>query len=243
MNDKSLNSHSFVSTYINSQSTVGRWRLGAWVMWKRLCWRIIISTTSTIKRLLDIGLSLVAIVLLSPLMAIICLLIKLEDGGPVLFRQLRTGLFGREFKMLKFRSMYVDAEKRLADVIGQNVHGNGVTFKIKNDPRITMVGRYLRKWSLDELPQFINVLRGEMSLVGPRPPLPREVIRYNLEERKRLCAKPGITCFWQINGRSNIPFPIQVKLDVDYIKQQSVWVDLKILAKTVPAVISQKGAY
>src|SRR5258708_30325496 len=144
--------------------------------------------------------------------------------------------------MYKIRSMCLDAEARLAVLVSQNRHGEGVTFKIQNDPRITRSGRWLRKFSLDELPQLYNVLIGDMSLVGPRPPLPREVRLYTLADHRRLAAKPGITCFWQVSGRSEIDFSGQVKLDVAYIETQSLWVDVKILAKTVPAVIYGRGA-
>ena len=194
------------------------------------------------KRAFDIIASLVALILFGPLFLLIGLLIKIEDGGPVIFQQTRVGKFGREFKMYKFRSMCLDAETRLPELLKKNQHREGVTFKIKNDPRLTRCGKWLRTFSLDELPQFFNVLRGDMSLVGPRPPLPREVARYTLADRRRLAAKPGITCFWQISGRSEIDFSGQVKLDVDYIETRNFLVDVTILAKTVPAVLSAKGA-
>jgi len=195
-----------------------------------------------VKRAFDIIASLVALILFGPLFLLIGLLIKIEDGGPVIFQQTRVGKFGREFKMYKFRSMCLDAETRLPELLKKNQHREGVTFKIKNDPRLTRCGKWLRTFSLDELPQFFNVLRGDMSLVGPRPPLPREVARYTLADRRRLAAKPGITCFWQISGRSEIDFSGQVKLDVDYIETRNFLVDVTILAKTVPAVLSAKGA-
>ena len=144
--------------------------------------------------------------------------------------------------MYKVRSMCCDAEQRLKEVLARNQHAQGVTFKLKADPRITRVGKWLRKFSLDELPQFYNVLTGDMSLVGPRPPVPREVAKYSLADRRRLAIKPGITCVWQISGRSEIDFSGQVKLDVAYIENQSFWSDLKILALTLPAVLSGKGA-
>jgi lipopolysaccharide/colanic/teichoic acid biosynthesis glycosyltransferase len=171
------------------------------------------------------------------------LLIKLEDRGPILFRQVRVGRHGREFRMLKFRSMRVDAEARLQELLAQNHHRDGVTFKIKDDPRITRVGKWIRKFSFDELPQFYNVLIGDMSLVGPRPPVPREVALYSLADRRRLAVKPGITCIWQISGRAEIDFSGQVQLDVRYIESRSLWQDIKILCKTVPAVLSGTGAY
>ena len=194
------------------------------------------------KRHLDILASLLGLLVLSPLFAMISLLVKWEDGGPVFFMQTRVGKGGREFKFFKLRSMSLDAEARLAALLAQNRHTAGITFKIKDDPRITRVGRWLRKFSLDELPQLYNVLIGDMSLVGPRPPLPREVKNYSATDRRRLAVTPGITCSWQVSGRSEIDFPGQVKLDVDYIKTQSLWTDMKILVKTIPAVVSGRGA-
>jgi lipopolysaccharide/colanic/teichoic acid biosynthesis glycosyltransferase len=165
------------------------------------------------------------------------------DGGPVIFAQTRVRRHGREFKMFKFRSMRIDAEKQLAALLGENKHGVGVTFKIKDDPRVTRVGRLLRRYSLDELPQFYNVLIGDMSLVGPRPPVPREVAMYTLADRRRLSVNPGITCIWQISGRAEIDFPGQVLLDVNYIESQSLSADMRILAKTPRAVVFGPGAY
>lgn len=144
--------------------------------------------------------------------------------------------------MYKFRSMRPGAEAELQKLLAQNRHREGVTFKIKDDPRLTCTGKWLRKFSFDELPQFFNVLKGDMSLVGPRPPLPREVALYSSADRRRLAARPGITCFWQISGRSEIDFFGQVKLDVKYIEEQSFTTDMKLLLKTVPAVLSGKGA-
>jgi lipopolysaccharide/colanic/teichoic acid biosynthesis glycosyltransferase len=176
-------------------------------------------------------------------LVVIALLIIAEDQGPIFFRQIRVGQLGREFRMLKFRSMRVDAEQRLKELLAKNQHTTGVTFKIKGDPRVTRIGRFLRKYSLDELPQFWNVLVGEMSLVGPRPPVPREVALYSMADRRRLAVKPGITCIWQVSGRAEIDFPGQVKLDVRYIESRSLRQDLKILCKTIPAVLSGDGAY
>ena len=178
----------------------------------------------------------------SPLYLLIAALIRLEDGGPAIFAQTRVGRFGKEFKMYKFRSMKPDAEALLGDLLARNTHKEGITFKIKNDPRLTRSGKWLRKVSFDELPQVWNVLKGDMSLVGPRPPLPREVAKYSLAHRRRLLVKPGITCFWQIGGRSEIDFSGQVKLDVQYIEDRSLWTDVKILVKTLPAVAEGKGA-
>ncbi len=196
----------------------------------------------TAKRLFDVVFSLIVLMAIGPLLLLIMCLIKLEDGGPVMFSQTRVGKFGTEFKMYKFRSMCLDAEQRLQEVLALNEHREGITFKLKNDPRITLVGRWLRKFSFDELPQFYNVLIGNMSLVGPRPPLPREVDMYTPAHRRRLAGQPGITCTWQISGRSNIDFSGQVKLDVTYIENRNLLMDLKILMQTVPAVLSGRGA-
>lgn len=195
-----------------------------------------------LKRALDIVLSLAALIVLSPLFGLIALLVWIEDGGSIFFTQIRVGQFGREFKMFKIRSMCLDAEQRLKDLLARNQHKEGVTFKLKDDPRITRVGKLLRKFSLDELPQLYNVLIGDMSLVGPRPPVPREVAKYSLEHRRRLAIKPGITCIWQISGRSEIDFSGQVQLDVNYIEHQTLWTDFLIMARTIPAVFSGKGA-
>jgi lipopolysaccharide/colanic/teichoic acid biosynthesis glycosyltransferase len=178
------------------------------------------------------------------LLLIIALLIRLEDGGPVLFWQARVGRYGCEFPFPKFRSMVVDADRRHTEVAHLNQHGvQGVTFKHVHDPRITRIGRFIRRTSIDELPQLWCVLKGDMALVGPRPPLPREVARYTQADRDRLVVKPGLTCIWQVSGRSEIPFPKQVALDVDYIRERSLWLDLKLLSKTVPAIIRGRGAY
>ena len=209
---------------------------------QRLRWNWELRRDPWIKRLFDIAFSLGILVLLLPLFLLIAFLIKLEDRGPIFFSQIRVGKYGRHFRMLKFRSMCVDAEKKFKELMAQNQHREGVTFKLKHDPRITQVGRWLRKLSLDELPQFYNVLRGDMSFVGPRPPVPREVALYSPMDRRRLAIMPGITCLWQISGRSEIDFSGQVALDVRYIESQSFWGDLKIAAKTIPAVISGRGA-
>ncbi len=195
------------------------------------------------KRAFDVCFSALVLLMLSPLFLVLALLIKLEDRGPVFFRQVRVGRHGREFLMLKFRSMRPDAEQRLRELLARNHHSAGVTFKIKDDPRITRIGRLLRKFSLDELPQFYNVFRGDMSVVGPRPPVPREVELYTLADRRRLAVQPGITCLWQISGRAQIDFHGQVELDVRYIENRGFWKDLVIITKTVPAVISGTGAY
>lgn len=228
--------------YSMVQTPMGRWRLNLYVSWKRLSWRVLMTATLVLKRIMDVVFSFAALACLSPLLLLLAVIIKLEDGGPVLFRQTRVGKWGREFKMLKFRSMCVDAEERFRALVAKNQHAEGITFKLKDDPRITRVGKWMRKYSLDELPQFFNVLRGDMSLVGPRPPVPREVAKYTLSDRRRLAVTPGITCLWQIGGRAEIDFSGQVALDVQYIESQSLWLDVKILLKTIPAVLSGKGA-
>ncbi|MBU6399066.1 MAG: sugar transferase [Verrucomicrobia bacterium] len=241
MSESELN-HWLVRRYWTARTPLGRWWLNWCARWKGHLWRCAVRGAEGIKRGFDFGVSLALILALGPVFLLIALLIKLEDGGAVMFAQTRVGKFGRQFKMFKFRSMCPDAERRLAEVLARNRHAHGVTFKLRDDPRITRVGRWLRKYSLDELPQLFNVLRGDMSLVGPRPPLPREVALYSLADRRRLAALPGITCLWQIGGRSEIDFPGQVQLDVRYIESQSFWVDLKILVRTIPAVLSSRGA-
>ena len=195
------------------------------------------------KRGLDVLAAATFLTLLLPLFALVALLIWATDRGPVLYWQERVGRHGRVFRFPKFRSMVVDAEAQLARIARQNQHGDGVTFKMKRDPRITWIGRIIRRTSIDELPQMWCVLTGEMSLVGPRPALPREVSRYSLADRRRLDAIPGLTCHWQVQGRSEIPFPRQVELDVAYIEHQSLALDLRLLGQTVPAVVTGRGAY
>jgi exopolysaccharide biosynthesis polyprenyl glycosylphosphotransferase len=225
------------------ESPWSRRRHQLYLAWKRLMWRWLVGGAHVTKRALDIVGSSAALAVLAPLFGLIALLVKLEDRGPILFRQIRVGRHGRQFCMLKFRSMKVDAEAQLRELLAQNQHQGGVTFKLKNDPRVTRVGKLIRKFSIDELPQFWNVFRGDMSLVGPRPPVPREVALYSLADRRRLAVKPGITCIWQISGRAEIDFPRQVQLDVRYIESRSLWQDIKILCKTIPAVLSGNGAY
>jgi lipopolysaccharide/colanic/teichoic acid biosynthesis glycosyltransferase len=221
---------------------LGRLWLKLHVQRQKWAWGLRTRGTDTLKRTLDIIASALFLAIASPLFLFIALLIRLEDGGPALFVQTRVGRFGKEFKMYKFRSMRPDAEALLTKVLSQNHHKEGITFKIKDDPRLTRLGRWLRKFSFDELPQVYNVLKGDMSLVGPRPPVPREVALYTLADRRRLWVKPGITCFWQISGRSEIDFSGQVKLDVQYIEARNFWTDLKILLKTLPVVVEGKGA-
>jgi exopolysaccharide biosynthesis polyprenyl glycosylphosphotransferase len=210
---------------------------------KQLGWRGIVKGAYLAKRVFDILASAILLIMLMPLFLGVALAIRLEDPGPVLFKQRRVGRWGELFTMWKFRSMYTDAEERKKELMAQNEMEGGVLFKMKDDPRITQVGRIIRKTSIDELPQLWNVLKGEMSLVGPRPPVPQEVDQYSLADRRRLEVIPGITCIWQVSGRSDIPFDQQVELDVQYIQSQSFWNDIKILLKTVPALLFGTGAY
>lgn len=200
-------------------------------------------STRTARRLLDVSTALVALLLLSLPLALVALLIKLETPGPIFFTQQRVGKWGVIFNMYKFRSMGVDAEAQKACLSDQNEMEKGVLFKMKVDPRVTKTGKYIRKYSIDELPQLWNVLKGDMSLVGPRPPVPQEVAEYTIDDRRRLEIKPGITCIWQVSGRSDIPFERQVELDVEYINTHSFLTDIKILLLTLPAVLKGNGAY
>lgn len=195
-----------------------------------------------VKRAQDIVFSLLALVVLSPLMLVIAIAIMIDDPkGGFIFRQIRCGKDGRMFHFYKFRSMCVDAEKKLDGLLDLN-EMEGPAFKIENDPRITRVGKFLRKTSLDELPQLINVLRGEMSIVGPRPPLPREVEQYTEYQKQRLSVKPGLTCYWQVQPhRNRISFEDWVELDLNYIKAQSYIVDWKIIIMTVKAICHMQG--
>ena len=213
------------------------------VQLRMLIWHITIKTSEVFKRIMDIILSIIAIILGSPIFFVTALLVKATSPGPIIFWQVRVGKYGRHFKFYKFRSMYIDAEARKAELMKLNESGDGVIFKMKRDPRITPVGRFIRKFSIDELPQLFNVLLGDMSLVGPRPPLPQEVRTYSLEARKRLNITPGITCLWQVSGRSELPFSKQIALDKEYIASRSAWKDFLILLKTVPAILTGKGAW
>ena len=204
---------------------------------------------------MDICGSLAALVVFSPVLAVIAASIKLTSRGPVLFRQQRIGQFGRRFTFLKFRSMHSNTDSRIheeyvqwfisgANGSGQGAHTVSATFKLTADPRITPVGKFLRKTSLDELPQLLNVLSGEMSLVGPRPPIPYEFQRYRVWHKGRLLAvKPGITGLWQVEGRSRVTFDEMVRMDLKYANSRSLWVDLKLLFRTPAAAFSGKGAY
>lgn len=193
------------------------------------------------KYALDRILATLVLVLLSPLFLACALTVKFTSAGPVFFRQVRCGLNGRKFSLYKFRTMVENAEALKDQLLALN-EMSGPVFKIKNDPRLTRVGRFLRQTSMDELPQLFNVLKGEMSLVGPRPPLPQEVSQYDHWQRRKLSIKPGLTCLWQVNGRNHIDFENWMKLDLHYIDNWSLWLDAKILLKTLPAVISGSGA-
>jgi exopolysaccharide biosynthesis polyprenyl glycosylphosphotransferase len=195
-----------------------------------------------IRRLLDIALASAILLSFGPLFMIpAAILIKLTSPGPILFKQLRCGLNGRQFVMYKFRSMIDNAEQLRVELETLN-EMDGPVFKSSRDPRITFIGKILRRFSVDELPQVFNVLRGDMSLVGPRPPLPQEVARYERWHRRRLSMKPGMTCLWQISGRNEVSFEDWMKLDLTYIDNWSLLLDLKILLKTVPVVLMGRGA-
>jgi len=197
-----------------------------------------------LKRIFDVVAAGAAVLLLSPLFIAIAIAIKVTSQGPVFFRQERVGLDGRLFGCFKFRTMVVNAEALKKKLLEQNQHGEeGVTFKMKRDPRITAIGAWLRRFSIDELPQLFNVMGGSMTFVGPRPPVPEEVAQYTLLDRHRLSVRPGLTCLWQVGGRSEIDFIGQVNLDLEYIQKRSLKEDLVILLKTLPAVVSGKGAY
>ena len=231
-----------VAYWSQAGTPLGRARLRWRAARKRWMWSVILGATRIFKRLLDIIVSFCALLALTPVFAATSLAIRIEGPGPLFFGQGRVGFRGRPFKMWKFRSMVPNADKLKDQLLGQNQMQGGVLFKMKDDPRITRVGKFIRKYSIDELPQFWNVFRGDMSLVGPRPPVPREVALYTPEDRQRLLAQPGLTCFWQVGGRSDIDFAGQVRLDVAYIQSSSLWLDIKLLFKTVPAVLLGKGA-
>ena len=193
------------------------------------------------KRALDIALSALALIALSPLFLGVAAAIKLTSRGPVFFTQVRVGLRGRYFPMFKFRSMVVDAEQQMAALLANNEQ-TGPVFKMRRDPRITAIGRFLRAYSIDELPQLLNVLRGEMTIVGPRPPVPSEVAQYQPWQRRRLSVRPGLTCLWQVQGRNAIGFDEWMMLDLQYVDQWSFGKDVSLIGKTVPVVVSGKGA-
>jgi exopolysaccharide biosynthesis WecB/TagA/CpsF family protein len=225
-----------------SMGTSGR-RHRAAARLKQFAWIALLTGANAAKRMIDIVGALIMLLALSPILMIFALLVKVTSRGPVFFAQTRVGERGRLFKMYKFRSMCADAESLKEELLGDNEVPGGVTFKIKNDPRRTPLGTFMRTWSVDELPQLWNVLKGDMSLVGPRPPLPAEVQKYTLAQRRRLDAIPGLTCIWQVSGRSEIPFERQVELDTEYIDSQSVSLDVRLLFRTVSAVLQRRGAY
>ncbi len=195
-----------------------------------------------LKRLMDIVGASLGLLLASPIMLIVAILIKFEDPkGPIFFSQVRNGAYPKTFKMYKFRSMYIDAEERLEELMHLNEQ-SGPAFKIKDDPRITKIGKFIRKTSLDELPQLFNILKGEMSLVGPRPAIPREIEQYTPYQMQRLLVKPGLTCIWQVSGRNNIGFDEWVELDIEYIKTRNLWLDIKLILMTIPAMLGDENA-
>ncbi len=205
-------------------------------------WSTRLQCLDCLKRLLDLAMVAFALPCVLPLMAITALAIKLDSRGPIFFEQARVGRRGKPFTCYKFRSMYIDAEARKADLMDKN-EVDGPIFKIQYDPRMTRIGRIIRKLSIDELPQLINILNGDMSFVGPRPPVPNEVKEYQFDQLRRLDAIPGLTGLQQISGRSDLKFDRWVELDLQYIAEQSIRKDIWIILKTIPAVISGKGAY
>ncbi|MBU0741583.1 sugar transferase [bacterium] len=197
---------------------------------------------SVVKRLIDIAGALLGLLLILPLLPFLILMIKIDSPGPLFFKQERVGYRGRTFLCYKFRSMERGAEARKSE-LGHLNEATGAAFKIQDDPRITGVGRFIRSSSLDEFPQLFNVLRGDMSIVGPRPQIPNEVAQYTPAQARRLLVKPGLTCLWQVSGRSQLDFTEWMALDLAYVRQQSLRFDLWVLSRTIPAVIERKGAY
>ena len=195
-----------------------------------------------IKRIIDIVASFTGLIVLSPLMLVVSILIKLESKGEVIFKQKRVGLNGKEFYMYKFRSMVINAEELKAELESQN-EMSGPMFKMKDDPRITKIGKFIRKTSIDELPQLINVIKGDMSLVGPRPSLPKEVEEFETWMRERLEVKPGLTCIWQVSGRNNIDFEDWMKLDIKYVRERNFWLDIKLILKTILVLFGDENAH
>lgn len=195
------------------------------------------------KRAMDVVLAILGLVLVSPVFLLAALFVKLSSPGPVFFVQTRVGRGGKTFRCYKFRSMITGAESLQKHLAEQSQHEDPRTFKMRRDPRVTKVGEILRKTSVDELPQLVNVLKGDMSIVGPRPPLPQEVAKYSRQDLRRLEVVPGLTCIWQVHGRGDVPFPEQVKMDISYVEQQSLLLDLKLILLTIPAVILGRGAY
>ncbi len=228
--------------YAKDGVLISSWRQSVRFWIKKNMWVAVTRGSLKIKRLIDIIGSVLGLIIFSPVFAALYVAIRIEDGLPVFFTQERVGKFGKPFRMYKFRSMIKSAEQMRDDLEDLNETG-GVIFKIKKDPRITHVGHFMRRYSLDELPQLYNVLKGDMSLVGPRPHPITDVSRYSMSHRKRFDITPGITCFWQVSGRSEIGFEKQVDLDMQYIQSQSLWLDIVLLLKTIPAVIFGRGAY
>lgn len=194
------------------------------------------------KRIFDIIASVIGLIILSPIFFIVAVAIKLDDGGPIFYDQIRVGRNGKKFKMFKFRSMRVNAEDEI-EKLQKHSEVDGAMFKMRNDPRVTRIGRFIRKTSIDEFPQLINVLIGQMSIVGPRPPLPREVKNYTEYDKQRLYVKPGCTGLWQVTARNSVGFQEMVNIDLDYIQRRSVWLDLKIMFKTVKVIFVPNEAY
>ena len=208
-------------------------------------WRYLLRVSAKMLsiRLFDLFVAAMALLILAPLLLIVVCCIVIDSPGAIFYSQKRVGINGRIFKFWKFRSMVVNAEQQNDALISDRGIADSVRFKMKQDPRITRVGKFIRKYSIDELPQLWNVLKGDMSLVGPRPPVPKEVNIYSSSDRRRIRIIPGITCIWQVSGRSEIPFEEQVKLDEDYILSASFWTNIKLLLRTIPAVLFGKGAY
>lgn len=225
---------------LNTSQTYWQFLRFSWIRWQ--CYSAETRCYS-LKRMFDLVVSGILLLLCMPIFLTAALLIRLDSPGNILFYQNRVGKDGKTFRMWKFRSMYLDAEKRKAELLANNEMEGGVIFKMKHDPRVTRMGHFIRKYSIDELPQLLNVFLGDMSLVGPRPPVPSEVVLYTAYQRQRLSVTPGITCIWQVSGRSEIPFSQQVEMDLQYINTQSFWLDIKLLLKTIPAVMGGKGAY
>lgn len=219
---------------------------GRFAMWRLqlrlVLWTLHIQGMRYLKRLLDLTILMLSLPIVLPVALITALAIKLDSPGPVIFCQIRVGKFGQLFTCYKFRSMYIDAEDRKLELLQEN-QADGPVFKMHNDPRVTRTGRIIRKLSIDELPQLINILKGDMTFVGPRPPLPSEVSEYEFEQRRRLDVVPGLTGLQQVSGRSDLSFERWVELDMEYISKQTLWNDIVILLRTIPTVLFGKGAY
>lgn len=223
-------------THFNQQLMIMKWRL---IIGFR---KGLVRLSPIMKRALDLTIVLLASLALLPLIVVTAIAVKLDSPGPIFFGQTRVGLRGKHFTCYKFRSMSVDAEERKAALMAQN-EADGPVFKIQNDPRVTRVGAIIRQLSIDELPQLLNVVKGDMSLVGPRPPLPQEVQKYTLHQLRRLDAVPGLTGLQQVSGRSTLDFEQWVRLDLQYIEEQSLRRDIEIMLKTIPTVLLRRGAY